>query len=168
MKRANVSGDDVSSTSPSSTASLSPAHSPLCFSTKQSPPPAPLPPHPYPQQCVTLSPDHGVTASSQAATPPPLQPAVAAAVTTAPSPTPASGTTSPELLVDLPAEPRRRAGSRSKGETASRRTITLYRVCLFIDPTIQYFHAERNTAMTVLRHVMYFRFVDDVIRHVFA
>jgi len=115
MKRANVCRDDVSSTS-SSSASASPAHSPPCFSTKQSPP-APFrpPPHQHHQQYVSVSPDHGVTASSQAVTPP-QQPAVAATCTA--SPTPGTRTTSPELgLLDLPAEPRRRAGSRSKGTT---------------------------------------------------
>ena len=106
MKRANVCRDDVSSTS-SSSISASPTH----FTAKQSPHPV-LPAVPqHHQQYMSLSPDHGLTPSSQVVTPP-LQPAVAA--TTAASPTPASRTTSPELFV-IPAEPRRRAGSRSKG-----------------------------------------------------
>ena len=123
MKRANISLDDVSSTS-SSTSSVSPADSPLSFSTRQSP--RPLPPplphhhHAHHQRCLSQSPDHGVAPSSQAVTPP-LQPAVAAATTA--SPTPASRTTSPELLV-IPAEPRRRAGSRSKGNRYNHDTVS--------------------------------------------
>ena len=117
MKHAVVCRDDVSST-PSPTTSESPACSPICFSTRQSPHSSLRPPvpqhHLHHQQFMSLSPDHGVTPSSQVVTPP-LQPAVAA--TTA-SPTPASRTTSPELL-DIPAEPRRRAGSRSKGKIKS-------------------------------------------------
>lgn len=122
MKRANVCLDDVSSTS-SSAASVSPADSPLSFNTRQSPCllPYTLPHHhAHPQRCMSQSPDHGVAPSSQAVTPP-LQPAVAAATTA--SPTPASRTTSPELLV-IPAEPRRRAGSRSKGNRYNHDTVS--------------------------------------------
>jgi len=103
MKRSNISHDDVS-TSSSLTVAVSPSDSRLYQYSR------PPPPYQYQQQYMSLSPDHGLTPSSEAVKPP-LQPAVAA--TTA-SPTPASRTTSPELLV-IPAEPRRRAGSRSKG-----------------------------------------------------
>jgi len=114
MKRVVVCPHDDSSTSSSSTVSTSPAHSPLCFSTTQSPAPHLLRAHCHHQQqvdrCVSVSPDHGVTPSSQQ-----LQPAVAA---TSASPTAASRTTSPGVYDVLPAEPRRRAGSRSKGNIA--------------------------------------------------
>ena len=130
-KRANVVGDDVSSTSSASTVSLSPSHSPLGFTTKLSPasvpPPAPQHQRNYQQQYMTsLSPDHGLTPSStsQDATTLPLQPTVAGAATA--SPTPASRTTSPELFV-LPAEPRRRAGSRSKGNNI--KSLILFFIC---------------------------------------
>jgi len=117
MKRANISHDDVNSSSSSSSSlsslssTVSPAHSPICFSTKA------LPQYQHHEQynMMTLSPDHGLTPYSST-----LQPA-SVSVTTA-SPTPASRTTSPELLV-IPAEPRRRAGSRSKGNVKWRHTV---------------------------------------------